>query len=41
MLVYLRSDKITELLKPIENEDVPQKLIEEIEKNKKFDEEKV
>ncbi len=41
MLVYVRMDTIEKILKPITQEDIPAKLIEEIEKNKKIDEERV
>ena len=34
-------DQLPTLLRPIKEEDVPRKLIEEIEKNKKFEEERV
>lgn len=41
MLVYVRQDQASKLLKPIAEDDVPHGLIEEIEKNKKMDEERV
>lgn len=41
MLVYVRKNQCAELLKPITGEDIPTKLIEEIEKTKKNDEERV
>lgn len=41
MLVYVRQDQADKLLKPITEDDVPHGLIEEIEKNKKMDEERV
>jgi len=40
MLVYVRQDQAHKLLKPISENDVPHGLIEEIEKNKKMDEER-
>lgn len=41
MLVYIRVDRIKELLKPLSEKDVPQRLVEEIESTKKLEEEKV
>lgn len=41
MLVYIRKNQCDEFLKPITLADIPTKLIEDIEKNKKNDEERV
>eukprot|EP00330_Aristerostoma_sp_ATCC50986_P005950 CAMPEP_0114579608 /NCGR_PEP_ID=MMETSP0125-20121206/3944_1 /TAXON_ID=485358 ORGANISM="Aristerostoma sp., Strain ATCC 50986" /NCGR_SAMPLE_ID=MMETSP0125 /ASSEMBLY_ACC=CAM_ASM_000245 /LENGTH=207 /DNA_ID=CAMNT_0001770441 /DNA_START=1456 /DNA_END=2079 /DNA_ORIENTATION=+ len=40
MLVYIRKNDISDYLKEIENDEVPRELIEEIEKNKKVEEER-
>lgn len=41
MLVYIRIDRIKELLSPVTEKDVPAQLREEIETNKKLEEERV
>jgi hypothetical protein len=41
MLVYIRKNQCDDFLKPITHADIPTKLIEDIEKNKKNDEERV